>query len=115
MRIAIDIEKNSRFIRLLDKKSFMDRFYTNSEVNYIEENGYTAAAGIFCAKEAFAKALGCGIFYLDRKCISVEHDSHGRPYLELSGKYVGIKSDISISHAEDYSTAVCLLESGYDI
>lgn len=110
MKVGIDLENNGRFKKLTGKDCFMRRVYGESERRYIAKKGYRAAAGIFCVKEAFAKALGVGILNVGFHNISVEHGEKGKPYLVLSGRYSSIKAEISISHSGEYTSAVCIIE-----
>ena len=61
-RIGTDLEENQRFERLLQKPSFFHGVYTPGEQAYLASLGTkrqpASAAGLFCAKEAVAKALG---------------------------------------------------------
>lgn len=110
MRVGIDLENNDRFKRLIKSESFMKGVYSQSERRYIDKKGYRAACGIFCVKEAFAKALGVGILAVGLQNISVEHGERGRPYLKLTGNLSSFKADISISHSKENTVAVCIIE-----
>ena len=67
-RIGTDLEENQRFERLLQKPSFFHGVYTPGEQAYLASLGTkrqpASAAGLFCAKEAVAKALGVGLYGL---------------------------------------------------
>lgn len=110
MKVGIDLENNTRFVRLLEKEHFMERIYAPCEREYIAKKGIKAAAGIFCVKEAFAKALGIGIFKVKYHEAVVMREENGKPYLLLTGPYEGMKAEISISHSDEYTTAVCIIE-----
>ena len=110
MKVGIDLENNSRFVRLIMQEHFMERVFAPEEREYIAKKGAKAAAGIFCVKEAFGKALGSGIFSMKYHDAVVLHEENGRPYLCLTGNYEGIKAEISISHSGEMTTAVCIIE-----
>ena len=110
MKVGIDLENNTRFVHLLEDAHFMERIYAPSEREYIAKKGAKAAAGIFCVKEAFSKALGIGIFKLKYHNAVVMRESSGKPYLSLTGPYEGMKAEISISHSGEMTTAVCIIE-----
>jgi len=59
---GIDLVEIGRFSQLdpAIRKRFYARVFTPEELGYIGEL-FNKAAGIFAAKEAVAKALGCGI------------------------------------------------------
>lgn len=109
MKIGIDLEDNTRFVHLLEQPHFLKRIFTPSERQYIESAGHKGACGIFCVKEAFSKALGCGILALDFQAVSVEREPSGKPFLRLSGPYAHLQGEISISHSGNHTTAVCLI------
>ena len=110
--IGCDIEKTERFIRLVNQNSFLKGIYTPGEQQYIlsHPKPYRAAAGLFCAKEAAAKALGEGLFGLKPVELEVFHDD-GQPCMRLLGdaleKHSGEEFSVSISHADEYTMAVC--------
>lgn len=83
-----DIVEVSRIEAALNEK-FIARVFTANEQAYCEKKAARAAsyAKRFAAKEACAKALGCGIgedaLFTE---IEVINDARGAPSLQLSGK-----------------------------
>ena len=111
MRIGVDIEKIARFKALLLKESFKKGVFTEKELSYIGESA-ARAAGLWCAKEACAKALGDGLYGLLPKDIEITHDEKGAPHISLHGgalkKYPDVSFSLSITHDEDTAfAAVC--------
>jgi len=110
--IGCDIEKTDRFARLMQKESFLSGVYTPGERRYIAAHPqpHRAAAGLFCAKEAAAKALGDGLFGLKPTELEVVH-RNGQPFMRLLGgalkKYPLAAFSLSISHGGDYTMSVC--------
>lgn len=106
------MEKNARFEHLITKQSFMNGVFTQYERDYIRAKGKresVAACGIFCVKEAFSKALGVGILSVDMQKCEVRHSACGAPYLHLmSEKHIGLSAEISISHTDTDSIAICV-------
>lgn len=112
---ALDIVRVQKFI---ENERFLTRFFTEYEAKYITStiNKTMRMAGIFCAKEAFLKALGVGLkggIALNE--IEVNHDAKGKPYLKLSDnaqkltKMMNVKDiQISISHTNTTSYAICI-------
>jgi len=97
------------------RKRFMDRVYTKSELVLINES-LISAAGRFAAKEAVAKALGCGIGVIRWQDIEILEGESGEPILHLHGKAQRISRrkgfkqwSISISHTAQYATAVAIV------
>lgn len=114
-----DIIEIKRIEKALKSPRFFDRVYTQSEKNYISSKKQQSqtAAGIFCAKEAVAKALGSGfsegVTLLD---IEVKHNNYGKPEIALYGKALEIfnqkclkETGISISHCKEYAVAFCVM------
>jgi holo-[acyl-carrier protein] synthase len=63
---------------------FLDRVYTEREQSYCEGRPHSLAAR-WAAKEAVAKALGCGIGDVRWDEIEILSDHHGAPTLHLHG------------------------------
>ena len=69
-------------------------------------------AGRFAAKEAVAKALGCGIGEVERKEIEILGDEQHAPVLHLHGKAaqkaeeLGLGNwSVSLSHSQSHAVA----------
>ena len=114
--VGLDLCEISRMEEKLTDERFLNRFFTTDEVSYIHSKGKCAAqtlAGIFAAKEAFAKALGTGIAF-DLKDVCVCHDEAGQPGYTLSGRAEqlgkGALYHLSVSHDGGMAAAVCIRE-----
>lgn len=114
--VGNDLEQIARFARLIEKQSFFHGVYTAYEREYIK-NARTpsaTAAGFFCAKEAVAKAVGEGLFGLHPAHIEVYHAASGAPQVRLLGRaaerYGNVALAVSISHAGEYASAVCIAQ-----
>jgi holo-[acyl-carrier protein] synthase len=114
--IGIDLIKIDRMKRLIER--FGDRglhkFLLDDEITLIKTP--RNAAGFWAAKEACAKALGCGI---GAECgfhdIILSKTPKGAPQISITPKvrdYFGINAaSVSITHDGDYAIAVVALES----
>ena len=106
MTIGIDIQDVKEF-----KKP--DRFFTQSERNYIAEKSPETASGIFCAKEAFFKSIGTGIQKSQLLNVEILHTESGAPYIVLHGelkeKYGTHNIQLSISHTKTTAVSVCII------
>ncbi|MDP3266829.1 MAG: holo-ACP synthase [Sulfuricurvum sp.] len=114
--IGIDLIKIDRMKRFIER--FGDRglhkFLSSSEIALLKSP--RNAAGFWAAKEACAKALGCGIGH---ECgfhdIVISKTLKGAPQIFLSQKvseYFKIRDiALSITHDGDYAIAVVALES----
>lgn len=116
--VGLDLCEIGRMEKLVAQDSFLARFFTEEERTYIRSRGKGAAAsmaGIFAAKEAFAKALGTGITF-DLKEAEVTHGETGTPEYRLSGRAAelgkGSRFFLSISHDGGMAGAVCVRDDG---
>jgi holo-[acyl-carrier protein] synthase len=116
--IGVDLEQISRLKRAMENPRFLEKCFTESEQKYIlsKANAAQSAAGIFCAKEAFIKALGVGIGFFSFCDIEVLHQENGKPYMKLYNRAKemteGANVLVSISHTGDLATAQVLIENG---
>ena len=109
-----DVEQVERFSKLLEKEYVCRRIFTEPERAHISKSGHPAqtAAGIFCAKEAMSKALGCGLFGLLPQELGLEWDERGAPRPRLSGgaaeRFGHLQLAISVSHTKETAFATCV-------
>ncbi len=119
-----DLVEIGRIAKSMENPRFLERVYSAEELALLRErakadtplhlspSAVNTAAANFCAKEAFAKALGTGVRGFSLSEVSVLRDELGKPYLSLSGnaqKLVheqGLTLSVSLSHAKEYATAV---------
>lgn len=120
--IGTDITEVSRIGELLEKSGrFKERTFTAAEQKKCDQHKESAAsyAGRWAAKEACAKALGCGI---GAECaltdVEILNDAENAPYLLLHGaaekraEQLGVKHIyVSISHEKEYAVAFVILEN----
>jgi len=111
MKIGTDIVQIDRIKNSIDRfeDKFLERFLNQSEILLSQK--IESYAGYWAAKEAIAKALGCGIGKeLSFKDITISKTSKGVPYFQLSKdkqKYFNIAtSSLSISHDGGFAIAV---------
>ena len=120
--IGVDLVEIQRIRQLVKRyqKSFLDRVFTASEQR---EAGYRhdpAAyyAGRWAAKEALAKALGCGI---GSRCaltdIETTNSPTGKPVMTLSGEAAKTLAElggktifVSVSHEANYAIGSVIIE-----
>jgi holo-[acyl-carrier protein] synthase len=115
MKLAtgVDLIEIARIEEVIGRhgKHYLERIYTPAE---LEQCGKRAEslAGRFAAKEAAAKALGCGIGDVSWQEIEVLGDEQNAPVLTLYGvaaqkaKELGLQTwSVSISHSQSHSVA----------
>ena len=117
LRTGVDLIEISRIDEVVGRhgKHYLERIYTPAE---LEQCGKRAEslAGRFAAKEAVAKALGCGIGDVSWKEIEVLGDEQNAPVLRLYGaaekmaKEIGLTNwSVSISHSQSHSVAFVVM------
>lgn len=117
--IGTDIVKVARIRAAFEKYPgrFRDRIFTRPEVDFCETlaDKFPSYAGRFAAKEAFSKALGTGLRgAIGWAEITVLDNERSRPGISVTGKAAAIlgprRVHLSISHLDDYATAVVVIE-----
>jgi len=104
MTIGIDLINIKDFSRRLEKKEIVEKIFVKSELEIM--SNLQESAGIFAAKEAFIKALGKKIDWLE---IWVELLPSGKPVIHSPHLKNNQQAEISISHDGDYATAVAII------
>ena len=114
LRTGVDIIEVARIDAaiLRHQQRFFDRFFTHQEL--IDADGRTPAlAARFAAKEAVAKALGCGIGDIGWKEIEVVRDSRHSPEIRLHGAALQLAAElglaqwsVSLSHTHEHAMAL---------
>ena len=120
---GVDIIKNSRINNSLKIKGFLNRIFTEKEIQQGEKlkNKINFYAKRFAAKEAFVKAIGTGfrsdINFID---IEIKNYKNGKPYISLSKKLnIFLKTKfkiqrykvfLSLSDEKDYSIAFVVID-----
>jgi len=115
MKIGTDIIQINRIERLLEKfgEKFKIKFLNSEEIALAKK--LESIAGFWAAKEAIAKALGCGIgAELTFHDIILTKNSKGAPCFILSNKAQKIhqikNASLSISHDGGFAIAVVVLD-----
>lgn len=113
LRTGVDLIEIARIEEVVSRhgKHYLERIYTPSELELCGKRA-ESLAGRFAAKEAVAKALGCGIGDVDWKEIEILDDEQNAPVLHLHGKAdqkaddLGLTSwSVSISHDQSQVVA----------
>ena len=120
---GVDIIKNSRINNSLKINGFLNRIFTENEIQQGRKlkNKINFYAKRFAAKEAFVKAIGTGfrsdINFID---IEIKNYKNGKPYISLSKKINNFlkkkfkiqryKVFLSLSDEKDYSIAFVVID-----
>jgi len=110
IKIGIDIVNVKRIENLIEKYGIEKLRFLNKDEFYTTKA--ESIAGIFASKEAFSKALGCGIGQdFSFNDISILKDFNGKPYIKINSSSIKIKNcDISITHDGGFAIAAVIVE-----
>lgn len=117
--IGVDIIEIERIRKTLENThgAFLDKYFTPSEKDYCltHKDPSPQVAGRFAAKEAIAKALGCGFGEeLGFNDIEIINDEKGKPVVKLSSgaeeRFDYPKIQVSISHCKTHAVAFAIAE-----
>ena len=113
--IGIDILEIKRVEDKAKSNVFLNGIFTQEEITYYQNKGKNPAtlAGMFCAKEAVAKALGTGFSSFRPIHIEILHDESGAPFAKLHMSAKNLlgerKLNISVSHTDTIATAIAII------
>lgn len=112
--IGIDIIEIDRIKDAVEKygDSFLKRIYTKRELKYCSTRKsykYPELSVRFSAKEAYAKAIGKGMYRgIVWREIEIVNDKMGKPQIYLRGK-LAKNVNVSLSHSRNSATAVVVI------
>tara|TARA_Y100000992_G_scaffold300531_1_gene269380 strand:+ start:535 stop:921 length:387 start_codon:yes stop_codon:yes gene_type:complete len=120
--IGVDIVENNRFKRNIYNKKFINKIYSETEINLSKniKNKTNFFAKRFAAKEALLKSLGTGLTNgLSFRDISIKNNKKGQPFLIVNNKIKNIikkkfkitkfKIFLSLSDEKKHSIAYVVL------
>jgi len=117
LRTGVDLIEISRIEEIVARhgKHYLERIYTPAELEQCGRR-VESLAGRFAAKEAVAKALGCGIGDVTWKEIELLGDEQNAPILTLHGVAEQLAKEmelttwsVSISHSQSHSVAMVVM------
>lgn len=114
--IGVDIIEIERVERAIENPRFVERIYTPAERAVLAGHARPQcwAAGRFAAKEAVAKALGCGFAGCPPHHVEILSDEQGAPKARLLNetalRFDGITLWVSISHSKTDAVAQAVAE-----
>ena len=116
LRTGIDLIEIDRVAEVIARhgKRYLERIYTPAELEQCGKRT-ESLAGRFAAKEAVAKALGCGIGEVGWKEIEILGDEQNAPVLilhgaaELKASKLGLTTgSVSLSHSMSHVVAMAV-------
>ncbi len=103
--IGVDIIEIQRFQNNTNKKSFLNKIYTEREQQMLKNKKIESYAGNFAVKEAVVKALGTGFVNIKPTDIEILRNGKNAPYVNLYNNAKstflslgGNQINVSISH-----------------
>jgi len=121
LRTGLDLIEINRLESLNPniRQRFLKRVFTEQELEDIAgkdpSSAWATLSGRFAAKEAVAKALGCGIGRVAWKDIEICRGVNGEPVLKLHGEAYRLSQasgletwSLSISHTRTHAAAVAV-------
>lgn len=113
--IGVDVCEISRMDNMNVDSRFVERYFSEDEKAYLMDKGVSfrqTLAGMYAAKEAFAKTLGSGVRGFELKEVEVLHSVEGQPYYGISGSALEAQKErkiervfLSISHEAGIAVA----------
>jgi holo-[acyl-carrier protein] synthase len=99
IRTGVDLIEISRIEEVIARhgRHYLERIYTPAELEQCAKRS-ESLAGRFAAKEAAAKALGCGIGEVSWKEIEILGDEQNAPMLILHGAAERMAQKLGLTH-----------------
>ena len=112
--VGIDMVEISRIKKSMENPRFLKFILGEKEYEQLKNKNFISqsVATNFCAKEAFAKAVGTGFRGFNIKEVQVLRNELGRPYIFLTGKAFemwgknGYGFSVSLTHTKKLASAV---------
>lgn len=106
-----------RIKKMCGNSKFLSRFFSPDEIRYIVSCDMSTSliAENYCAKIAFAKAIGTGMRIVKASEISVLRDRLGSPLLITSGRAKMLEErenyiiNLSVAHCKSFATASVII------
>lgn len=112
LSVGTDLEEIGRIRKSMQNPRFCGKILGNAEYSQLAGRGFPvqSVAANFCAKEAFAKAVGTGLSGFSLRDVQLVRLKSGKPELVLSGSALrlagGCEFSVSVTHTGRYASAV---------
>ncbi|WP_163470292.1 holo-ACP synthase [Fusobacterium sp. IOR10] len=110
-----DIIEISRIEKAIKNLKFIQKIYTEEEIELIVSKGNKAEtyAGRFSAKESISKALGTGMRKISFSDIEIINNKLGKPIVRFKNSIEDYNEkylvEISISHCREYAISTAII------
>lgn len=117
IRIGTGVIEIDRIRRIARNPKFLSKYFSPDEIRYIVNHNIapTLVAENYCAKVAFAKAIGTGTRVVRARDITVLRDRLNSPFIITSGLAKMLTErenyvyNLSVAHCKKYATATVIL------
>lgn len=117
IRTGTAIIEMSRIKKLSRNSRFLVYYFSPDEIRYIAKHRMSPQliAENYCAKIAFAKAIGTGFRVVNARDITVLRDRLGSPFIITTGnaklleEREGFVFNVSVAHCKNYATASVII------
>lgn len=126
--VGIDLIETSRIRKSVGNPRFFKKIFSELELQELKKKQFNiqSISARFCAKEAFAKAVGLGFRDFSFRDVQIFQDTLGKPYVCLDGKAKELfespdyEFSVSLTHTKNYASAVVICntkneESGFNV
>ncbi len=117
IRVGTNIIEMKRIRRAARNPKFLANFFSADEIRYLVSRKLSTEliAENYCAKIAFAKAIGTGFRIIRPQEITVLRDRLGSPFIITTGRAKMLEErehyvfNVSVAHCKEYATATVVV------
>lgn len=117
IRVGTNIIELKRIRRASRNPKFLANFFSADEIRFLVTHKLSTEliAENYCAKIAFAKAIGTGFRIVKPQEITILRDRLGSPFIITSGRAKMLEErehylfNVSVSHCKEYATATVIV------
>ena len=117
IRVGTAIIENDRIRKTARNPKFLSNYFSADELRFLVKHNlnHTLIAENYCAKIAFAKAIGTGMRIVKARDITVLRDRLGSPFIITTGMAQMLAErenyvfNVSVAHCGKYTTATVVL------
>ncbi len=117
IRVGTNVIELKRIRKATRNPKFLAKFFSADEIRYLVSHKLSTEliAENYCAKIAFAKAIGTGFRIVHPQDITILRDRLGSPFIITSGRAKMLEErehyvfNLSVAHCKDYATATVIV------
>lgn len=117
IRVGTNIIEMKRIRKAARNPKFLAKYFSADEIRYLVAHKLCTelVAENYCAKVAFAKAIGTGFRIVHPQDVTVLRDRLGSPFIITSGRAKMLEErehyvfNLSIAHCKEYASATVII------